>query len=97
VLSREVEEGEQQLLVLTPGVGDRPIWMSSQMGALIGQFRTFILAATHRIALAQLQQRGAATLNRALFAVAMGMIVYAEKTIQAGKDPFENDALTWIK
>lgn len=84
-------------IILTPGVGDRSLWMSTQMGALLGQFKSFAFAATHRIGIAQLQQRDAASLNGALIATALGMMVYAQKTLQAGRDPFAVGPLTWIK
>ncbi|MCK5015945.1 MAG: hypothetical protein KAS32_02645, partial [Candidatus Peribacteraceae bacterium] len=31
--------------IVTPGVGDRPLWMSAEMGKMIGQFKSFSFSA----------------------------------------------------
>jgi hypothetical protein len=58
-----------QRTVITPGAGDRPIWMTKPMGALIAQFRTFNMSSTIRTTISGMQDRdrnfwiGAATLT----------------------------------
>jgi hypothetical protein len=42
--------------IVTPGVGDTPLWTSSQLGSLITQFKRFGMAATQRILISGLQQ-----------------------------------------
>ncbi|MCP5116910.1 MAG: hypothetical protein GY953_39290 [bacterium] len=86
-LSKEIDR-----VIVTPGVGDRPLWMSTQLGGVIGQFRSFSFASANRVLLSGVQQGDAATLSGALISMALGMGVYATKTWLAGRevstDPF---------
>lgn len=66
--------------IVTPGVGDRPLWMSTTLGSVLGQFRSFSMASTQQVALAGLQQRDAAVLNGLLLSTGLGMLSYALKT-----------------
>lgn len=74
------------VMIVTPGAADRPLWMSSEQGKLIGQFRSFAFAASNRVMLAGLQQRDAATLNGLILSTALGSIVYGLKNYVAGRD-----------
>lgn len=82
--------------IATPGVGDRPLWMSTELGKTVGQFKTFAFASTQRVLLAGLQQRDAAVLNGTLLSVALGMGVYGLKTHVAGREP-SDDPTVWIR
>src|SRR5690606_21488882 len=42
-VSKEVDR-----IIVTPGVGDRPLWMSTEAGKMIGQFKSFSLASAQR-------------------------------------------------
>jgi len=44
--------------IVTPGQ-DKPLWMSSQLGSLVSQFKSFQMASVQRTLLAGLQQRDA--------------------------------------
>lgn len=44
--------------VVTPGVGDRPNWMSTELGSLIMQFRSFGTSSAIRTMYAGLQEKG---------------------------------------
>ncbi len=81
--------------IVTPGIGDRPLWMSAELGKVIGQFRSFAFASTQRVFIARLQQRDAAALNGALLAVGLGMMVYASKTWLAGRE-VSDDPAVWV-
>jgi len=82
--------------IVTPGIGDRPLWMSSELGKTVGQFKTFAFASTQRILLAGVQQRDAAVLNGALLSVALGMGVYSLKSRVAGRETSEDPAV-WVR
>jgi hypothetical protein len=86
---------EVDRIIVTPGIGDRPLWMSSEAGKMIGQFKSFSMASAQRVALAGLQQRDAATLNGAILSVFLGMGVYALKTWGANRETSDDPAV-WI-
>jgi hypothetical protein len=79
--------------IVTPGAGDRPLWMSTNLGSLLGQFRAFSFAATQQVALAGLQQRDAAMLNGLLLSIGLGMLSYALKVDQEKRS---DDPGRWI-
>lgn len=92
-LVREVDR-----IIITPGQ-DKPLWMSTEIGRLVGQFKSFAISAMQRIAIAGLQQRDAATLNGAALMVALGGLVGIMKGKIAGQpthsdwdDPRKNAA-----
>lgn len=87
---------EVDRIVITPGIGDRPLWMSSELGKVVGQFKSFGFASAQRVLLAGLQQRDAAALNGTLLSVALGMGVYALKSRVSGKDTSEDPGV-WIR
>lgn len=69
--------------IVTPGQ-DKPLWMSSEVGKLIGQFRSFNVASMQRTLLAGLQQRDMAALNGALLMMALGALTYKIKSDVGG-------------
>lgn len=92
-LVREVDR-----IIITPGQ-DKPLWMSTEIGRLVGQFKSFAISAMQRVAIAGLQQRDAATLNGAALMVALGGLVGIMKGKIAGQpthsdwdDPRKNAA-----
>jgi hypothetical protein len=82
--------------IITPGVGDRPLWQSTEMGKLVGQFKSFAFASTQRVLLAGMQQRDAAVMNGTLLSIALGMGVYALKAQVSGRET-SPDAAVWIR
>ncbi len=72
--------------IVTPGKGEKPLWMNSETGKLIGQFKTFAISAHHKILLANLQYRDAQAVNGALMMMAFGGVAYASKQYAAGRD-----------
>jgi len=81
-------------IIVTPGQ-DKPLWMSTELGKMIGQFKTFSMASSQRTLLSGLQQRDMAALNGAVMAMAMGAFAYAIKQKVAGRDLSDNPAI-WM-
>lgn len=68
-MTREID-----LLVITPGQ-DKPLWFSSELGRLFFQFKSFPLAANHRILLSGIQRADADMLAGALVMLFVGGMV----------------------
>lgn len=82
--------------IVTPGIGDRPLWLDgTEIGKTIGQFKTFLFASAQRVLLAGLQQRDAATLSGLLLMVSLGMGAYAMKSMTAERELSEDPA-RWV-
>lgn len=88
-LKKEVDK-----IIVTPGQ-DKPLWMSTEHGKIIGQFKSFAIASVQRTLLSALQQRDLAALNGALLSVGAGMMVYAFKQNDAGRD-ISDDPVVWL-
>ncbi len=78
--------------IVTPGQ-DRPLWMSNELGRVIGQFKSFAFASVQRTALAGLQDADAATLNGITMMMALGALTYAIKEQQAGREVSDDLAI----
>lgn len=72
-------------VIVTPGQ-DKPLWMSTEVGKLVSQFRSFSVASIQRTMLSGLQQRDAATLNGTLVMLALGALTYKIKSDIAGRE-----------
>lgn len=73
-------------IIVTPGVADRPLFMSSELGKVAFQFKSFAFASTNQVLIAGLQQRDAAFINGLMMSVALGGFVYGAKTTLAGRE-----------
>lgn len=71
--------------IITPGLGEKPLWTSNEMGKLIFQFKTFASAAHHKILLADLQNRDLQALSGFLLSVALGSATYGLKMYVADR------------
>lgn len=76
--------------IVTPGVGEKPLWTSGEMGKTIFQFKTFAASAHHKVFLADLQYRDASALNGFLLATALGSLSYGLKQYTAGREISRN-------
>ncbi|WP_417834760.1 hypothetical protein [Thalassospira xiamenensis] len=76
-------------IIVTPGQ-DKPLWMSTELGAVIGQFKSFGIASTQRVFLAGLQQRDAAFLMGMTMMVGLGMLSYYLKQKVAEREVSDN-------
>ena len=72
--------------IITPGLGEKPLWTSSETGKMIFQFKTFAAAAHHKILISDLQYRDAEALNGLLLSVALGTAAYGAKEFVAGRE-----------
>lgn len=89
-INKEVNAG-----IVTPGIGDRPLWMSAEWGKMVGQFKSFNFASAVKVTVSGLQQRDMAFFNGAVIATVLGMGVYYFKAKAAGREVSDNP-LTWI-
>lgn len=81
--------------IVTKGIGDVPLFVNTEVGKLLAQFRSFALAANQRVMIAGLQQGDTAFLNGTIFAVTAGMAVFALKSIELGRE-LPDDPEKWI-
>lgn len=89
-LSREAD-----IAVVTPGM-EKPLWMSTPVAGLLGQFKSFVAGTHERTLIAGLQRRDANTLQGLMAAVAMGMLSYRLYTLASGKEASDKPQ-EWIK
>lgn len=71
VLTKEVDT-----TVITPGVGDKPLWFSSEVGKTLFQFKSFVVASLNRGLIPSLQQNDAKMYAGVVSQVALGMFAY---------------------
>ena len=81
--------------IITPGIGERPLWMSNPTGQVVGQFKSFAFASTNKILVSGLQQRDLAALNGVWLMLALASASYASKQFTAGR-PISDDPRVWI-
>lgn len=80
-------------IVVTPGQ-DKPLWMSTELGKAVGQFKSFGVSSMQKTMLAGLQQRDAATLNGTMLALGLGAFTYWAKMGLAGRET-SDDPKQW--
>jgi len=66
-MSKEID-----IAIVTPGQ-EKPLWASTGIGRVVGQFRSFAFASTQRVLMTGLQRRDMASLNGVLLMTALGM------------------------
>lgn len=76
-------------IIVTPGQ-DKPLWMSTELGKTIGQFRSFNLSAMQRITLSAMQQRDADTLAGIVVTLSLGAMTYMAKQLTADRELSDN-------
>ena len=81
--------------IVTKGVGDVPLFMNTEVGKTIMQFKSFSLAAHQQVLIAGLQQKDAAAVLGFTSAIAAGMLVYYLKSVAAGRE-ISDDPEVWI-
>ncbi len=72
-------------LIVTPGL-EKPLWMSTGWGRIMGQFKSFAMVSTQRTLMAGLQQRDAAALTGVMTSLALGALTAKIKATQRGED-----------
>ena len=84
---------ESDRVIIIPGQ-EKPLFMSSEMGKTIGQFRSFIFSATQRIVIPAIQRQDQNTLGGVASLIGMGMFSYYLKQTIAGR-PISEDPRVW--
>ena len=89
-IAREVLESairsEVNMTIVTPGIGDAPLFMSTEVGKIVSQFKSFLMSATNRMLINGLQRRDVAVLQGTIAAVSMGALVGGIKAELRGED-----------
>jgi hypothetical protein len=78
--------------IVTPGQ-DRPLWMSTELGKTVGQFKGFAISSMQKTMLAGFQQRDAATLNGVMLSLGLGAVRYWAKETIAGRETSEDPSV----
>jgi len=81
--------------IVSLGAGDIPLFMNTEVGKTIGQFKSFAFASTQQVLIARLQQKDMAALSGFISAISLGMLTYYLKTIGAGRE-LSQDPNKWI-
>ena len=81
--------------IVSKTAGDVPLWMNTELGKVIGQFKSFTFASTQQVLISGLQQADAAALNGFICSASLGMLVYYLKSGIAGRETSE-DPRKWI-
>lgn len=80
--------------ILVPGQ-EKPLWMSTELGKVVGQFKSFSMASTQRVMVSGLEQRDMAALNGAILSVALGALSAKLKMDVGGYDTSEWTPTKW--
>ncbi|MDB4312204.1 hypothetical protein N9937_02115, partial [bacterium] len=80
--------------IVTPGQ-EIPLDMSGPVGKVLFQFKSFAVASAQRMMLGGLQQADRAAVAGLGFSIGLGMLSYAIKTIDAGRE-LSDDPRQWI-
>lgn len=70
--------------IITKGVADTPLWMKTNWGKLIMQFKSFGLASHQRVLIAGLQERPHRLAEQLVMGTAIGMMISYLKYIERG-------------
>lgn len=79
--------------IITKSVADTPLWMKSNWGKLIMQFKSFALASHQRVLITGLQERPHRLAEQMVFASALGMMVAYLKYVERGDLDKANELL----
>jgi len=85
---------ESDRVIIIPGQ-EKPLFMSSELGKSIGQFRSFVLSATQRVLVAGVQGQDHNAMGGMISLVGMGMFSYYLKQNIAGRET-SDDPAEWI-
>ena len=81
--------------IVSVGAGDLPLWMQTEVGKVVGQFKSFTFGATQQVLASGLQQKDMAVLNGLISATALGMMSYYFRKKLANKE-VSNKPEVWI-
>jgi hypothetical protein len=72
--------------VITPGIGDTPLWASTPLGKTVFQFKSFATASYNRATLGGLQEGTAQFYYGTAFQIGLGALTYTLKEAANGRD-----------
>lgn len=82
--------------IVTPGVGDKPVWVNTELGRTVGQFKSFMFAANQRVMLRAAQRQDRGVLPGVAMMVGLGALVYWAKTMQHDPSRLSDDPRVWV-
>ncbi len=85
---------ESNRVIVTPGQ-EKPLFMSSELGKTIFQFRSFMFSSTQRMTIATLQGQDRNAIGGILMLTSLGMLSYAFKQWDAGRE-LSDDPAAWL-
>ena len=85
---------ESDRVIVVPGQ-EKPLFMSSELGKTIFQFKSFMFSATQRVLISGVQGQDAHFIQGALGMMSLGMMAYAFKQWDAGRD-ISDDPMVWV-
>lgn len=74
------------ITIVTPGKGDVPLWMNTEIGGVLAQFKKFGMSATQKVLMRGMQERDANFMIGVVALVSMGAMVDAMRNRQFGRD-----------
>lgn len=80
--------------ILVPGQ-EKSLWMSTELGKVVGQFKSFSMASTQRVIVSGLEQRDMAALNGAILMMALGALSAKLKMDAGGYDTSDWTPTKW--
>ena len=83
---RQAVVGDIRRTIITPDKSDLPLWMSTEIGSVIGSLKTFSFATMQKILIPALQTKDQRTLHGITMLVAAGAMVEVIKRKQRGDD-----------
>jgi hypothetical protein len=85
---------ESDRVIIMPGQ-DKPLFMSTELGQTLFQFKSFMYSATFRVTASVLQQQDKHYVQGLMALVTMGMMTYAFKEWDAGRE-LSDDPAVWV-
>lgn len=85
---------EVDRVIVTPGQ-EKPLFMSSEMGKVIFQFRSFMFSATQRVLISGIQRQDEHYIQGILGMTSLGVMAYMFKQWDAGRE-ISSDPLTLV-
>ena len=73
-------QNDVNISIITPGLMDTPLWMSTELGGLVAQFKKFSMGMTNRFLIRGLQEKDASFLGTIMLMVALGGIIDAVRS-----------------
>ena len=68
-------QNDVNISIVTPSLADTPLWMSTELGSLVAQFKKFGMGMTNRVLIRGLQEKDANFYGGIIMLIVMGLIV----------------------